>query len=120
MRVQCKIARLSEDGGCIIFNAYNVVPGERRRRSIKKGYIGDAEYLGSIGPDGRTPLTGGKKSGGVEKREHRSVSYVYERKQHRTEGCVAGILPEPGLQSKRANRRRQYREPWQETGEISL
>jgi hypothetical protein len=68
---------------------------------------------------GRTPLTGGRKSGGVEKREHRSVICDYEN-NNRADGCVAGILPEPGLHGKRENRRRQYREPWQETPALSV
>jgi hypothetical protein len=50
LRVQCKVAHLSEDGGCIVFNAYNVVPGERGRRSVKKGYVGNAEYFGVYSP----------------------------------------------------------------------
>ncbi len=69
-------------------------------------------------PIGRTPLIGGRKSGGVEKREHRSVICNYEN--NRTDGCVAGILPEPGLHGKRENRRRQSRDPWEETPALSL
>ena len=45
-RVQCKAARLSEDGSCIIFNGYNIIPGEKGRRSQKKGYRGEVEYFG--------------------------------------------------------------------------
>lgn len=45
-RVQCKAARLSEDGSYIIFNAFNTIPGESGRRAKAKGYRGDAEYFG--------------------------------------------------------------------------
>ena len=69
--------------------------------------------------NGRTPLTGGRKSGGVEKREHRSVICEYGN-NNRADGCVAGILPEPGLHGKRENRRRQYRDPWEETPALSV
>ena len=32
-RVQCKMARLTDDGSCIIFNAFNTIPGEGGRRA---------------------------------------------------------------------------------------
>ncbi len=51
IRVQCKVARISQDGGYITFNAYSVVPGEKGRRSVKKGYEGDAEMFGIFSPD---------------------------------------------------------------------
>jgi len=50
-RVQCKLARLSSDGGYIVFNTASVIPGERGRRAVKKGYEGDAEYFGVYSPD---------------------------------------------------------------------
>jgi hypothetical protein len=68
---------------------------------------------------GRTALTGGRKSGGVEKREHRSVICEYEN-NNRTDGCVTGILPEPGLHGKRESWARQYRDPWEATPALSL
>jgi hypothetical protein len=51
IRVQCKVARISPDGGYITFNAYSVMPGEKGRRSVKKGYEGDAEMFGIYSPD---------------------------------------------------------------------
>jgi hypothetical protein len=45
------------------------------------------------------------------KREHSFVSCGYEHKQHRTNECVAGILPESGLHGKREGGRGQYRDP---------
>ena len=51
MRVQCKVARLSPDGGYITVNPYNIIPGEKGRRSVKRGYLGDAEYFGVYSPD---------------------------------------------------------------------
>ena len=51
IRVQCKIARISPDGRYITFNPYSVVPGEKGRRSVKKGYEGDAEMFGVYSPD---------------------------------------------------------------------
>jgi hypothetical protein len=68
---------------------------------------------------GRTPVTGGRKSGGVGKRAHRSVICDYENTT-RTDGCVPGSLPEPGLHGKREKRSGQYHQPWKETGAISL
>jgi hypothetical protein len=50
-RVQCKKARLSEDGSCIIFNAFNTIPGESGRRAGVKGYRGEVEYFGVYSPD---------------------------------------------------------------------
>jgi len=46
IRVQCKVARISPNGGYITFNPYSVMPGEKGRRSVKKGYEGDAEMFG--------------------------------------------------------------------------
>jgi hypothetical protein len=51
VRVQCKMARMSADGGVIQFNAYRVSPGDNGRRSVKKGYRGEAEYFGVYSPD---------------------------------------------------------------------
>jgi hypothetical protein len=51
VRIQCKSARLSKDGTCLVFNAYNL-GGEGRRQ--KRGYRGDAEYFGVFSPDTRT------------------------------------------------------------------
>jgi hypothetical protein len=51
LRVQCKIARISPDGQYISFNPYSVMPGEKGRRSVKKGYEGDAEMFGVYSPD---------------------------------------------------------------------
>ena len=51
IRVQCKMARISPDGAFITFNPYSVMPGEKGRRSVKKGYIGDAEVFGVYSPD---------------------------------------------------------------------
>jgi len=51
IRVQCKVARISPDGGYISFNPYSVMPGERGRRSVKKGYEGEAEMFGVYSPD---------------------------------------------------------------------
>lgn len=50
-RVQCKMARLTGDGSCIIFNAFNTIPGESGRRASVKGYRGEAEYFGVYSPD---------------------------------------------------------------------
>lgn len=50
-RVQCKMARLTDDGSCIIFNAFNTVPGENGRRACVKGYRGEVEYFGVYSPD---------------------------------------------------------------------
>ena len=50
-RVQCKLARLSNDGSCIIFNASNTIPGESGRRATVKGYRGEIEYFGVYSPD---------------------------------------------------------------------
>jgi hypothetical protein len=50
-RVQCKMARLTEDGSCIIFNAFNTIPGESGRRAKTKGYKGEAEYFGVYSSD---------------------------------------------------------------------
>lgn len=50
-RVQCKKARLTEDGSCIIFNALNTTPGESGRRASVKGYRGEIEYFGIFSPD---------------------------------------------------------------------
>lgn len=50
-RVQCKAARLTDDGSCIAFNGYNIVPGENGRRAKRKGYRGEAEYFGVYSPD---------------------------------------------------------------------
>ena len=43
VRLQCKSARLSKDGTCLFFNAYNL-GGEGKRQ--RRGYQGDAEYFG--------------------------------------------------------------------------
>ena len=43
VRIQCKSARLSKDGTCLFFNAYNL-GGEGKRQ--RRGYHGDAEYFG--------------------------------------------------------------------------
>jgi len=51
IRVQCKVARISPNGGCLSFNAYSVMPGEKGRRSVKKGYAGDAEMFGVYSPN---------------------------------------------------------------------
>ena len=67
---------------------------------------------------GRTPLTGGRKSGGVGKRAHRSVICDYEN--NRADGCVPGILPEPGLHGKREKGRGQQYLPRKETRPISV
>ena len=56
----------------------------------------------------------------MEKEEHSFVSCGYERKQHRTNECVAGILPELGLYGKSENRRGQYCEPWEGASALSL
>jgi PD-(D/E)XK endonuclease len=50
LRIQCKSARLSKDGTCLVFNAYNL-GGEGRRQ--KRGYHGDAEYFGVYSPEVR-------------------------------------------------------------------
>ncbi len=50
-RVQCKMARLTDDNSCIIFNGFNTIPGESGRRSKVKGYRGDAEYFGVYSSD---------------------------------------------------------------------
>lgn len=50
VRIQCKSARPSKDGTCLLFNAYNL-GGEGRRQ--KRGYRGDAEYFGVYSPDTR-------------------------------------------------------------------
>src|SRR5712692_11015614 len=74
--------------------------------------------LSSRGHCGRTPLTGGRKSGGAEKRAHRSVICDYEN--NRADGCVPGILPEPGLHGKREKGRGQHYLPRKETRPISV
>src|SRR5690349_2001536 len=51
VRVQCKLARISPDGGYITFNAFRVSPGDNGRRSVKRGYRGEAEYFGVYSPD---------------------------------------------------------------------
>lgn len=51
IRIQCKLARISTDGGVIEFNAYRVSPGDNGRRSVKRGYRGEAEYFGVYSPD---------------------------------------------------------------------
>lgn len=43
VRIQCKSARLSKDGTCLFFNAYNLGGDGKRQR---RGYHGDAEYFG--------------------------------------------------------------------------
>jgi len=43
VRIQCKSARLSQDGTCLFFNAYNL--GGKGKRQ-KRGYQGDGEYFG--------------------------------------------------------------------------
>jgi hypothetical protein len=48
VRIQCKTARLSKDGTCLIFNAYNL-GGEGKRQ--KRGYHGDVEYFGVYSSD---------------------------------------------------------------------
>ena len=50
-RIQCKKARLTEDGSCIIFNAFNTIPRESGRRAEVKGYRGEIEYFGVFSPD---------------------------------------------------------------------
>ena|SRR5215469_15962069 len=50
-RIQCKKARLTADGSCIIFNAFNTIPGESGRRAEVKGYRGEIEYFGVFSPD---------------------------------------------------------------------
>ncbi len=50
-RVQCKMARLTDDGSCIIFNAFNTIPGEGGRRAGYKGYKGEVEYFGIYSPE---------------------------------------------------------------------
>ena len=50
VRIQCKSARLSKDGTCLFFNAYNL-GGEGKRQ--RRGYHGDAEYFGVYSPDTR-------------------------------------------------------------------
>jgi len=43
VRIQCKSARLSKDGTCLFFNAYNLGGAGKRQR---RGYHGDTEYFG--------------------------------------------------------------------------
>jgi PD-(D/E)XK endonuclease len=43
VRIQCKSGRLSKNGTCLFFNAYNL-GGEGKR--LRRGYRGDAEYFG--------------------------------------------------------------------------
>lgn len=50
-RVQCKLAWLSKDSSCIIFNAFNTIPGESGRRAKVKGYRGEVEYFGVYSSD---------------------------------------------------------------------
>jgi len=50
-RIQCKLARIAPDGGYITFNAFRVSPGDNGRRSVKRGYRGEAEYFGVYSPD---------------------------------------------------------------------
>src|SRR2546425_5279981 len=69
---------------------------------------------------GRTPLTGGQKSRRIEKEEHSFVSCGYERKHHRTNECIRGILPESQVPGKRENRRGQYHQSWKETPALSV
>lgn len=76
IRVQCKVARISADGGYISFNAYSVMPGEKGRRSVKKGYEGDAEIFGVYSPDtGKVyliPVSEVPPSGDVKLRLHKA------------------------------------------------
>jgi hypothetical protein len=37
--------------GYITFNAFRVSPGDNGRRSVKRGYKGEAEYFGVYSPD---------------------------------------------------------------------
>ncbi len=48
VRIQCKSARLSKDGTCLVFNAYNL-GGEGKCQ--RRGYSGDAEYFGIYSHD---------------------------------------------------------------------
>ncbi len=48
VRIQCKSARLSKDGTCLLFNAYNL--GGKGKRQ-KRGYQGAAEYFGVYSHD---------------------------------------------------------------------
>jgi len=45
------MARLTDDGSCIIFNAFNTIPGEGGRRAGVKGYRGEVEYFGVYSSD---------------------------------------------------------------------
>jgi hypothetical protein len=45
------MARISPDGAFISFNPYSAMPGEKGRRSVKKGYIEDAEVFGAYSPN---------------------------------------------------------------------
>jgi hypothetical protein len=52
VRVQCKVAWLSDDGGYLIFNTSTVSAGGRGVWKKKKsGYEGRAEYFGVYSPD---------------------------------------------------------------------
>src|SRR2546426_5946333 len=50
-RVQCKHARLSEDGSYLTFNTGSTTPGTRNLKGVKRGYEGEAEYFGVYSPD---------------------------------------------------------------------
>jgi PD-(D/E)XK nuclease superfamily protein len=47
VRVQCKVARLTRDGSCLIFNTATATEWGRK----KKGYRGRAEWFGVYSPD---------------------------------------------------------------------
>jgi hypothetical protein len=52
VRVQCKVAWLSNDGNYLVFNTSTVSAGGRERWKKKKtGYEGRAEYFGVYSPD---------------------------------------------------------------------
>src|SRR5436309_7331395 len=53
------------------------------------------------------------------KNEDSPVSCAYG-KFHRADECLAGILPQPGVHSKRASWARQYCEPWTHAPTVSL
>lgn len=51
IRVQCKVARLSKDGGYLLFNAFSVTIRVGGKTHLKKGYQDDIEYFAVYSPD---------------------------------------------------------------------
>ncbi len=51
VRVQCKTARYTEEGGCLEFNTDITYARVGGKPHIRKGYKGEADYFGVYSPD---------------------------------------------------------------------